>query len=63
MANKTASKAKVKTQENGKSDTQIPPGAVPQLVNQRVYDYLPAFFEAMKEMNANLAAIRKSLED
>ena len=60
-AAKAKAKAQEKTevQENGK----LPAGAVPQLVNQRVYDYLPALFQALKEMNVNLEKIVKLLED
>ena len=60
---KKAAKVKAKAKTAESPNGTIPAGAVPQLVNQRVYDFLPVFLQALKEMNDNLTAIRKALED
>ena len=50
--------------KNGAGEaTSIPAGAVPQIVSQRVYDYIPVFFTALKEIHAELVAIKEALKE
>ena len=61
----TAVKAPQKMPSKNGADevASIPAGAVPQIVSQRVYDYIPAFFNALKEIHAELVAIKEALKE
>ena len=66
---KEKAKEKAKSNEADKEDApdmKVPPYAIPQFVNQRVYEniiYLPVIFEGLKEMNKNLEAILKAIQE
>ena len=49
--------------KSGNEGVSIPAGAVPQIVSQRVYDYIPVFFEALKEIHKELVAIHEELKE
>lgn len=52
-----------KKAEAAPESQSLPAGAIPQLVNQRIYDYLPVFYGALQEMHKELVLIRKALTE
>lgn len=54
-------KTKAKATENGASSVQ--PWQIPSLVDKRVYDYTPLYFEALKAIHAELTEIKELLKE
>ena len=64
MVSAAAKKARKKAQDNAKPEAStLTTREVLGMVDKQVFDYLPVFLQALKEMNDNLKAIRKALED
>ena len=54
-------KEAVKVEENGQSPVQ--PWQIQTLVDKQVYDYLPALFQAMREIHKELVEIKNILKE
>lgn len=61
--NKNQPAVKEVPKKSANEGISIPAGAVPQIVSQRVYDYIPIFFEALKEIHKELVAIHEELKE
>ena len=42
---------------------ELPAGAVPHIVNQRVYEFLPVFYQALKTLHEDLEEIKEILKE
>ena len=64
---KTTQRAKERAKKGGKGPdqpmAQIPVGQIPSVVLQRVFEYLPAYFEALKAIHEDLEEIKELLKE
>ncbi len=66
MANpkrKRTKKANTKPKPKQGDVSSIPAGAVPQIVNQRVYEFIPVFRDGLQAIHEVLEEIRELLKE